>query len=113
MLSDERLTITLDDELAERAARAIATQEGCYAGWWDICVSTGAEGPLAAYRNMARAAITAYLQGAVDAGQAKIITEPNDHTAIRNMVFLDSYPAIILPLPPQNASSAESSSISE
>jgi hypothetical protein len=99
------MTITLDDELVERAAMLITP--------WAWERSNPPYKRQA--KEKARAAITAYLQGAVDAGKAW----KDDMAFHRNeLVFALSddkraFPALILRLPSQNASSAESSSISE
>jgi hypothetical protein len=55
------MTITLDDELVERAARAAAE---------DDAKAYGARNHWKLYEDRVRAAITAYLQGAVEAGKA-------------------------------------------
>jgi hypothetical protein len=107
------MTITLDDELVESAARAIfmdsfpaMEKEGM---WGDA--GEKMEMVRAVMRSNARAAITAYLQGAVDAGKAV-----QDHMSeLEELWVLDfagarrSFPVLILRLPPQNPSSAESS----
>jgi hypothetical protein len=93
------MTITLDDELVERAARA-------------TCPGMP---PCNDCKHEAMKHITAYLQGAVEAGKAW----KDDMAFHRNeLVFALSddkraFPALILRLPPQNPSSAESSSISK
>jgi hypothetical protein len=88
------MTITLDDELLRKA--------------WDAFNASFPGTP----RDNMRAAITAYLQGAVEAGKAWhefacFVPKNGDFTAPIHR------PVLILPLPPQNPSSAESSSISE
>jgi hypothetical protein len=93
------MTITLDDELVERAARA-------------TCPGMP---PCNDCKHEAMKHITAYLQGAVEAGKAW----KDDMAFHRNeLVFALSddkraFPALILRLPSQNASSAESSTIPE
>jgi hypothetical protein len=96
------MTITLDDELVERAARSAAE---------DDAKAYGARNHWKLYEDRVRAAITAYLQGAVDAGKAV-----QDHMSeLEELWVLDfagarrSFPVLILRLPPQNPSSAESS----
>jgi hypothetical protein len=95
------MTITLDDELVERAAMLITP--------WAWERSNPPYKRQA--KEKARAAITAYLQGAVDAGKAV-----QDHMSeLEELWVLDfagarrSFPVLILRLPPQNPSSAESS----
>jgi hypothetical protein len=93
------MTITLDDELVERAAEQVwhRTAPSHAIEWAD-------ESHRAEYFEVARAAITAYLQGAVEAGKATYHEGvPTQHG------LLGIVPHIILPLPPQNASGAESS----
>jgi hypothetical protein len=113
----------LDDELVERAARAIFMDSYPTMEKEDMWGDAGEkmEKVRAAMRSNARAAITAYLQGAVEAGKAEIC---------EHFVFLDGEQhkfgegetedgendmptVLILRLPPQNASSAESSAVAE
>jgi hypothetical protein len=93
------MTITLDDELVERAARA-------------TCPGMP---PCNDCKHEAMKHITAYLQGAVDAGKAvRAYGDYHDDNSFSAASWATALPpVIILTLPSQNPSSAESSSISE
>jgi hypothetical protein len=119
------MTITLDDELVERAARGICLSYGedpdDFVAPNVMCGPNNEKLPMwSVFEEQARAAITAYLQGSVDAGKAKTgagfqypsgmigANETDDNYRPHN-----TFPVLILRLPSQNASSAESSATAD